>query len=255
MKPFTLCADDYAQSPAINRAILALVEMGCLDAASCLALSPTWRTDARSLLAAGKVSAGLHFNLTHPFGQPARKVSTLLAAAVLGKIDARMVRAAFEMQWNKFVDAMGCLPRFVDGHQHVHTFPIIRDIVIGYVSEVHPLCHIRTLQPSPGLPPGPFKQRLLEYLSKPMASRLEDAGLPTNRCFAGFRSYNSKGDFRRSFVRWINAGGDPPLIMCHPGMPSDDASDPIRRSRPEEFRYLASQDFMLDCENAISSSR
>jgi predicted glycoside hydrolase/deacetylase ChbG (UPF0249 family) len=249
MRTFTLCADDYSQSPPINRAILKLLEMERLDAVSCLTLSPTWREDAHTLRGIGSGSAGLHFNLTLPFGQQARKVSAILATALLGKIDPKAVHKAFQTQWNAFIDAMGHLPSFVDGHQHVHSFPVIRDVIVDFVAQAHPCCKIRTLQPPPGLKHGPFKQRLLEHVSRPLTSLLTNAGLATNRHFAGFRSYRNGEGFRRVFVRWINACGDPPLIMCHPGMSSENLSDPIRISRYEEFRYLSSRDFIFDCAN------
>ncbi len=253
MKRITLCADDYSQSLPINRAILELVGMGRLDAVSCLSLSPTWHADARDLRAAGPAQTGLHFNLTLPLSQSGRKVSAILASSLLGKIDCKMVRAAFEKQWHGFIRGMGSPPDFVDGHQHVHAFPIVRDVVLECISRFGSTCWVRTLQPPAGLPPGPFKKRLLEHLSRPLSWELGGAGIPTNQCFAGFRPYRTADGFRLSFNRWINASGEPLLVMCHPGLPSSDPSDPIRRSRAEEFRYLASEYFKSDCEKALAT--
>ncbi len=131
MKRITLCADDYSQSPAISNAILHLVEMGRLDAVSCLTLSPTWRNDARSLIAAENGQhIGLHFNLTFPFDQPERKVSKIMAACMLRTIDRTYLRKTFDTQWQSFVRFVGRPPDFVDGHQHVHVLPVVRDIIV-----------------------------------------------------------------------------------------------------------------------------
>lgn len=254
MKRIILCADDYSQSPAINRAILELVGMGRLDAVSSLTLSPTWHSDARNLKIAGSAQHGLHFNLTLPFSQPERRVSCILAAAMLGKLDRKMIRSAFEKQWNGYTRAMGSPPDFVDGHQHVHVFPTVRDVVMECLSEFGSKCWVRTLQPPVGLQSGPFKKHLLERMSRSLTDKLEEAGIATNQYFAGFRSYRSAGKFRQSFNRWINASDESLLIMCHPGRPSSDLSDPIRESRVEEFHYLTSEYFRSDRESALRSS-
>jgi len=248
MNGVTLCADDYSQSPAINQAIVALVEMRRVNAVSCLTLSPTWREDARTLRAVEPPQIGLHFNLTLPFNQSERKVSAILAASMLGTIDRKMIRAAFEKQWHAFIRETGASPDFVDGHQHVHAFPMIRDVILESISRFGSTCWVRTLQPPAGLPAGPFKQRLLERVSHPLAGQLAEAGLTTNQCFAGFRSYQTAQGFRDSFRRWIVASGDHALIMCHPGHPSNDTTDPIRKSRAEEFLYLTSDLFKSDCD-------
>ncbi|MDP3303450.1 MAG: ChbG/HpnK family deacetylase, partial [Methylotenera sp.] len=42
MKSLIVCADDYAQSPAIDAGIIQLIQQNRISAASCMVLSPRW---------------------------------------------------------------------------------------------------------------------------------------------------------------------------------------------------------------------
>ena len=255
MKRITLCADDYAQSPAINRAILRLVEMGRLDAVSCLTLSPTWKADARNLLAAENGQrVGLHFNLTLPFDQPARKVSTIMASCLLRKIDKATLLRTFDSQWQSFIRFFGRPPDFIDGHQHVHVFPVVREIITTEIAARSPSCSIRSLSPPSGLPSHLLKRSVLECFNRRMVTLIRKKGLSSNHTFAGFRSYPSSTDFPVLFNRWLSAATDDTLIMCHPGFAGSDTTDPIRNCRPDEFLYLSSPEFENDLRAADIST-
>jgi len=251
MKRFTLCADDYAQSPAISGGILRLVEAERLNAVSCLTESPRWEKDARDLLAvAGNCAIGLHFNLTLPFGQTGRRVSPLLAQACLRAVPAEWVRRRFDRQWEAFVRATGRFPDFVDGHQHVHVFPGIREVVVERLRDFVPSCRVRSLTPPVALEGMPPKERLLGRVARPLPRLLAEADLMTNRFFAGFRPYREEVDFGEKFRHWLAVCPDRTLIMCHPGLPADDPSDPIAGCRPGEFDYFASDAFAADLREA-----
>lgn len=252
MKRITLCADDYAQSPPISRAILRLVEMRRIDAVSCLTLSPTWRKDARNLMAvADGQRIGLHFNLTLPFAQPRHGISKIMAASLLRAIDRSWLKRTFDSQWQSFIRFIGRPPDFVDGHQHVHVFPVVREIIASEIASRSPSCTVRNLAPPPSLPPDLAKRRLLETLNHGMLRTLRKHGLTTNHSFAGFRDYERNSGFPDLFRKWLEATTADTLIMCHPGLPGDDPADPIHRCRTAEFRYLSSPDFERDLNAAF----
>lgn len=249
MKRIILCADDYSQSPAISSAILDLVRMRRLSAVSCLSLSPTWPRDAIELRSAiDGQKAGLHFNLTLPFGQPRRSASALLLASLAGKIDRSRIARAFDEQWHAFLRNFGRPPDFLDGHQHVHSFPIIREVIAEKLAALHPRCSVRSLAPLPFIGKRPPKQRILEKLAAPLPGLLRHHGLPTNPAFAGFRPYRHPAAFRQSCLTWLAAATEGTLIMCHPGHESRDTTDPIRHCRPDECGYLSSPSFLDDLE-------
>ncbi len=249
MKRLALCADDFSQSPAISRAILNLLEIRRLTHVSCFTLSPTWKQDARLLRAAlGKGQAGLHFNLTHSFGGRKKSAGLLLARSLSGGIPRRHIADAFDRQWDAFTDHFGQMPAFIDGHQHVHSFPRIRDIIHGKVSAMAPDCWIRSLAPPACASGGPLKQRILQRLARPPVT--SGQRVRTNTSFSGFRSYSTTGGFRRIFRSWLRQADDGTLIMCHPGLPAEDPEDPIRACRPLEYQYLASPRLSRDMDEA-----
>jgi predicted glycoside hydrolase/deacetylase ChbG (UPF0249 family) len=141
-------------------------------------------------------------------------------------------------------------PDFVDGHQHGHIFPGIREVVVERLHDFVPSCRVRSLNPSPGLADTPPKERLLGRIARPLPRLLAEAGLATNRFFAGFRPYREGIDFGAKFRRWLAVCPDDTLIMCHPGLSASDPSDPIARHRPGEFDYLASEAFLTDASEA-----
>jgi predicted glycoside hydrolase/deacetylase ChbG (UPF0249 family) len=42
-----------------------------------------------------------------------------------------MLQKIIEFQWDKFTEACGRLPDFIDGYQHVHQLPVICDVLFA----------------------------------------------------------------------------------------------------------------------------
>src|SRR5262245_2299761 len=142
-----LCADDYGISPGVNTAIRDLIVRGRLNATSVMVLPPTFtRSEAVSLSmlnTAGKRAAiGLHLTLTAPFrpstqnfqplaGGAFLPVKLLLRRAMLRKLDRRALASEVAAQFKAFHAVFGFAPDFVDGHQHVHLFPQVCDVVLA----------------------------------------------------------------------------------------------------------------------------
>ena len=130
LKPILLCADDFAQSRAISAGILALARAGHVSAVSCFTDSPLWPELGRELTDARKdLLIGLHFNLTFPFGFGERPLWHWMIRSIANRLDATALRAALARQLTSFIEVAGRRPDYIDGHQHVHAFPHIRDLV------------------------------------------------------------------------------------------------------------------------------
>jgi predicted glycoside hydrolase/deacetylase ChbG (UPF0249 family) len=138
--PVALCADDYGIAPGVDDGIVALAEAGRISAISCMTVLPRWPAAAQRLPPlAATVEIGLHFTLTllAPLGTmpglaPDGRLpplGRLLAAAAARRLDRAEIAAEFARQWDAFTAALGRPPDFVDGHQHVHQFPVVRDAV------------------------------------------------------------------------------------------------------------------------------
>ena len=87
--------------------------------------------------AARSLDVGLHLDLTeHTFdAQLRRSLPVLIALAeTAGWIDGTGARAKSTAQLEAFEQAVGRAPAHVDGHQHVHQFPVIREALIDVCS-------------------------------------------------------------------------------------------------------------------------
>jgi predicted glycoside hydrolase/deacetylase ChbG (UPF0249 family) len=245
VKRVILCADDYAQSPAISAGILSLVAMGRLSAVSCMSDSPHWRAYARQLPgSAQSVDVGVHFNLTH--GPDAWPLRQLMRASLFGSLPLSSLQNRLERQLDLFEDTLGRAPDFLDGHQHVHIFPGLRQLIIDtlirrYPSPARP--YLRRVAPHLRGHDALAKAVILRALGLGYARKVRQAGLHLSGEFAGLYSLREGADFPallRSWLRRTDAGG---LIMCHPGFAASDPADPIAATRALEYRYLASAEF------------
>lgn len=247
MKHITLCADDFAQSIRISEGILQLVTAGRLGAVSCMTDSPAWPEMAARLKAVpGHHQAGLHFNLTHNFNGTHGSISHLLLDSLKNNLNPHVIRSFFIRQWDAFVKHYGQPPAFVDGHQHVHVLPVIRNIVLEETARRNPYAWVR-------LPETEFpslKGLLIRGVATGFKHCLQEAGLAFNRSFAGYRPFKASFDFAHFMRKTLATSGDGTLVMCHPGLAEDDPEDPIASSRQGELDYLGSGRFLLDLASA-----
>lgn len=259
MKRIVLCADDYGQGLAISRGVLDLIEKGRLSAVSCLVTGPEWAQHAAWLAPFhGQLDIGLHFNLTEgkplaaayqtAHGNQFYSLSTLLKKAFLRQIDRRAIVAECHAQLDGFEAAMGRLPDFIDGHQHVHQFPVIRDALIEvYAARLKAgQTYIRLLNHRLALTDV---KKMIIYLSGTRALKklLSQHHIPHNTSFSGIYSFEKAKNYPQYFQGFIREINDHGLIMCHPGYQSDSRDDEIAEARCMEYRYFASDQFIQDC--------
>src|SRR5271168_706773 len=154
-----LCADDYGISPSVNQAIRDLVVHGRINATSVMVAAPSFqRAEAMALdvlnAKAKHVAIGLHVTLTAPFRPqshgfaPLRQGAFLSLAATLRRTHVRaftpeLLTIEIVRQFEAFNLAFGRAPDFVDGHQHVHLFPQIRDAFLRVTKEAAPDAWVR----------------------------------------------------------------------------------------------------------------
>jgi predicted glycoside hydrolase/deacetylase ChbG (UPF0249 family) len=241
----TLCADDFALDAAATEGILRLVAKGRLSAVSCFADAPDWPAAGAELeRRRGHVALGLHFNLTEPFGFAERPLAWWMAASFARRVDRAAVRAAAARQIDAFRRVTGAAPDFIDGHQHVHAFPVIRAIVAEAADQAGggrpiPLRDVRVFF---GRTDAPFKRfviRSLARLGPPAGSYLNDA-------MAGDYSFSAAADYGALFAGWLAAAPERALIMCHPSAPRADAAPArtdARRAGPRELAFFESEAF------------
>lgn len=252
-----LCADDFGLSHEISATIARLARGRCLNAISCMAAMPGWSEDAALLDGIeevscgrlGQVQVGLHLVLAseRPLGRMSCQQidgrlpgpDRMLALALTGRIDPDEIAYELDRQFLTFRAIHGRAPDFVDAHQHVHLYPVIRQQVIAATLRNAPQAWVRVPD-----------DRLLSMLARPFAGKaigstlhglgfrraLRRADLRANGSFAGH--YDFRGNYRRyldSFLRW---GSEGHLVMCHPGQ-GEAPGDTIAAARPVEADVIA----------------
>jgi predicted glycoside hydrolase/deacetylase ChbG (UPF0249 family) len=268
-KSLALCADDYGLSPGIDRGILQLAAAGRISALSCLVNGPRWPAAGRELAALaavrqGRVRTGLHLNLTE--GRPLSpelaalwpqfpSLETLIVDAHLRRLPEAALRAELQAQFEAYTQARGRPPGHVDGHQHIHHLPQVREALLALLA---PRADIRVRHTGCVQGPGYLVKRLLIEGTggRALGRQLIALQRQANTRLSGVYDF-VRTDYRSLMQRWLavlpDAGG---LIFCHPGAaPSaseaaDSPPDPIAGARLRELAYLASDDFKADLQRA-----
>ncbi|MEO8654898.1 MAG: ChbG/HpnK family deacetylase [Ramlibacter sp.] len=243
-----VCLDDFGLHPGINQAALQLADMGRITAISCMVGAPAWRAGAARLadLPRDRVDVGLHLDFTeHPLdATPRRSLPALIALAQTRRLGPALIRSEIVAQLAAFEQAVGRPPAHVDGHQHVHQFPVIREALIAVLLERYPRERPwlrRTRRPA-GL--AGFKPWLIERLGCAALSELaREHGFAQNEALLGIYEFDGDASgYASRLAQWLGMARNGDLLMCHAG---GDATvpDPILGARRNEWQVLAGPDF------------
>ena len=263
-RTLALCADDFGQSPAISAGILRLARAGRLSAVSCRVNGASWLADAPALQSLpAAVEIGLHFNLTA--GRPlsprlARLWPTLptlgllVVRARVGLLPRGALRGEFHAQLRAFTDATGVSPSYIDGHQHVHGLPLLRDLLLDAAEHMRPVPSVRNTGRILGRGFG-FRRWLIEASGgRGLARELVQRELAHNPALLGVYDFKAP-DYRALMQGWLaQVPAEGALLCCHPGDPTvpgaQEARDPIAAARTRELAYLESAAFSADLAQA-----
>lgn len=261
MTAIQICADDFGQDPLINEAVFKLFENQRLSATSVLIDGPHLTASIQGLQSAHSegLEVGLHFNLTlelpNSSNHSIKPLYQWIFLSQCGLISERDVRQALIRQLTKFEDLLGFIPDYIDGHQHVHQFPRIGQIIINevlnrYSKEAQPWIRNTILPSRSSNIPQISKCFILQFLGGYQFNKLLiDAKISSNSGFLGVYGFNAADvvTYRSMFQSWLKNSQSNTLIMCHPSI-SNVANDAIGHQRPIEFKYLNSNAFIEDLE-------
>lgn len=251
-KPFILNADDYGMSPGVDLAILRLAERRIVTSTSVMTLAPRWPEASLPLLDV-PLDRGLHLDLTSPFVPNAYGLGGLMAAACARRLDRGAVRRAIHAQLDRFEAALRAPPDFVDGHQHVHQLPGVRDELVSALSERYGAAASRVrLRSCWSRRWRGAKAAIIAAAGARGLMRLARAhGHAVNSDFAGVYDFSPTARLPTLWRGWLcGLAGPDPLVMCHVGVdagsPQDD--DPICQARIREFDWFSSDEFGELCQ-------
>ena len=245
-QPPLLHADDLGLADGVDAAIIDLARKGKLQGASLLVNGPS----AEAAVAAWRDLASpppltLHLCLTEGHRLPncpdlPSGFGTLLLASLLPwqrQRFAPQLRTLLQQQINRYRQLTGLRHIRLDGHQHIHLVPLVLDAVLD-LSRSESITWVRTTRES--LPEGLslrlwwrsiqtgglIKWLVLQLLSGLAIPRLRQAGLATNRRFAGvlFSGSMFGTAFRRSWETAYSSiavdRASQPVVLIHPALPN-----------------------------------
>lgn len=184
----------------------------------------------------------LSAQLADGLSQPLSIGQTILKAYSRQLPLAALVRELTE-QLQRFYDVMGFNPHFIDGHQHIHQFPRIRDALLiacknHFKNNAVPPIRLVNGYPFFSTWRDSALKLLIHALGRNAFKRvLDKANLRYYNDFKGiyvFKGNPNTAFLFQQFVQQISPGG---IIMCHPGHHSTDS---IGHIREQEYVFLNS---------------
>ncbi len=254
MKDLILCADDYAQNIAISDGIIDLARALRINAISCMTTIATWHEAHFALKTIQeRTYIGLHLNLTHGkalsrawasrYGAQLPTLFQLLKSTHLHQLNIQVLAFEIQAQIDAFTQQMNALPDFIDGHQHIHQLPMVRDVLFTQ--------NIPMRKTSRGwldvLSFDGFPKRQLITLLGGICFE-KRLTMPFNTSFSGIYQFKSADRYRQHFKTFLKHTVHDGLIMCHPGHPTKDTRDPLNASRHLELNYFMSDDYLADMQ-------
>lgn len=270
-RPAVVCADDYGLAPGVSDAIAELIGAGRLSATSCMTTMADWRRAAaplRELVRRAPADVGLHLTLTDqaPLSRASGlaidgrlpPLGRLLPRALAHALPAAALVDELRAQFDAFEDAWGAPPDYVDGHQHVHVLPGVREAVVAELLRRYPVGRVWVRDcvepPVRCLRRGEStaKAMFISALGAGLRRQLHAAGIPANDGFSGLHDFSTVRPFGDKMRRFLAALGPRPLLHVHPGRV--DAAllgcDALTTPREAELAYLASDEFADDLATA-----
>jgi predicted glycoside hydrolase/deacetylase ChbG (UPF0249 family) len=247
--PFVMCADDYGMTPGICIGILKLIRQNRINATSVMSLSPhwiDWATPLRELR--DQVDVGLHLDWTSPFAIEkgfGTSLTLLMARSTCRLLRNSTVERAIEQQLDLFEAHFKARPDHVDGHQHIHQFPVIRELLLRVLSRryaIHDRPWIRIARVKEN--PPSLKSHVINAMGADALQRLAiQYDFAHSDSLSGV--YNFQGNaqlYLQHLHNWLTHMTSGTVLMCHPGTePCDQAPSP--RARLWEQAVLEGQSF------------
>ena len=248
--------DDLGLSTAVNDAVIHLAELGRIGASSYM-VGGTITDSNINRLNQLNVDIGLHLDLTGIFPSALRgSLKSIIIASYLRRLNPMQVSDVIKQQLDGFEERFNRAPVFIDGHQHIHQFPVIRKSLIKeltnrYSDEIaKDMLSARVTTPLI----NDVKSWII-YILGGYAWRksCQHHQILTNDKFGGV--YGFDADLQQLAILWKKwlqaapchtANVSPTLIMCHPAVPesrSNSWQDDIKAAREIEYKWLISDEF------------
>jgi predicted glycoside hydrolase/deacetylase ChbG (UPF0249 family) len=144
-----------------------------------------------------------------------------MLGAVTRTLNAEQLTSTLKKQLDRFEDEMNRRPDYLDGHQHVHAFPVVRDVVAKELRRRYDQDMPWVRNPCVPLNGQDYDSALKAVVIKGMNAGFKstiqsETKAVLNSDFAGLYSISEKVDFAGMMEGWLDKVSGNGLIMCHP---------------------------------------
>ena len=189
---------------------------------------------------------GLHLDFTqHPLLLQPQRMGPLIVRSWWRVLRPTEVRNEIRAQLDAFEHHTGRSPSYVDGHQHIHQFPVVRDVLLAELQTRYAGCLPWLRNTAAPRPPSPrrryaLKPWILETLgAAALARRARARGFRQNNHLLGVYDFTGDEESYACWARhWLAASRSGDLWMCHPSVGSN-LHDPLSQARLQEYRLLS----------------
>ena len=240
MKNIIINVDDLGFSHAVNQAVIDLAEKERIQATSFMSLGEVHKDEVKALQS-HHIDIGLHFDLTGLAG--VGNLKNVLLKAYLGKFQSNELQSIIQQQLDCFEQKIGKQPDFIDGHQHVHQFPQVREALLACVEQRYkqkiPIRNTKTYQTD-------LKAKIIYFLGGYALKRsLVQQQWPHNPAFSGIYGFNTDlSGLITLWDSWLENAPNDSVIMCHPAQKDPNWTDEIYAARCVEYEWLMSDEFL-----------
>jgi predicted glycoside hydrolase/deacetylase ChbG (UPF0249 family) len=250
-----LNADDLGMGPGVDEGIAACVAAGTVREVSVCVTGATAAAGIRRVLDAGDAGLGLHFSVTWGTALTGplrgltdargrfRPLRYVLAACAARLPDPDQIARELLAQHDALV-ALGVEPTHVDGHHHVHAFPVVRSAFARVLAD-RTIGHLRIPIETTATARAASPRRLLiTHFGRGLARSVEAipaARRPATLRFVGLGTFEAP-EFETAFRAAAHALDPTPTEwMVHPA-----ADDP---RRAQEVAFLSGPDALRRLES------
>lgn len=266
-------ADDYGIGPEVSRGILDLLRHGTVTGTVLLANAPHVETAMREWKNVGRPGEiGWHPNLTMddpvaPLDQVRTLISregklislgTLMGRLASGRLAYADLVRELDAQYGRCHDLIGGPPALVNGHKHVHVFPMVNRALVEVLKRWRVRPYIRrVMEPFSSwrkVPGARMKRLFLTTLGRLATRRFDREGFPGNETLAGVTDPKWVND-PQFYARWLaRIPGRVVELMVHPGYRDStligrdcSATDGQMDRRVAELNMLMHPEFRTAC--------
>ncbi len=161
--------------------------------------------------------------------------------------------------------AIGRAPAYVDGHQHVHQFPVVRDELLAELAERYGeykpwLRSTRRDREAGARARWGWRSALKPWIvqrlgASGLASAAKELGYPQNGRLLGVYDFAGGSDrYGRLIANWLSSSRQGDLLMCHPSV-AIDCADSMINARRAEFEVLSGPAFEVQLRDAAVTLR